>query len=140
MTTNPLLKKLLIKPGYRLLLLNAPEGYAAHLGALPDGVSLSTTADGQYDWVQLFVYSVADLHSRALPALQAVKPGGLMWFSYPKKTGSFKTDITRDHGWQPVIQAGWEGVTQIAIDSIWSALRFRPLSEIKVLTRKAYRQ
>jgi hypothetical protein len=140
MAENSLAKKLLIKPGNRLLLLNAPETVTALLGTLPDGVTLSTEADGHYDWVQLFVYSIADLHSRFSPALQAVQPGGVMWFAYPKKTGSIKTDITRDAGWEPVVKAGWEGVTQIAIDATWSALRFRPLGEIKVLTRKAYRQ
>lgn len=49
----------------------------------------------------------------------------MLWFVYPKKTGSIPTDITRDHGWEPVNQTGFAGVRQVAIDTTWSALGFR---------------
>jgi hypothetical protein len=39
------------------------------------------------------------------------------------KAGS---DITRDTGWDVVNALGWDGVSLIAIDSAWSALRFKP--------------
>jgi uncharacterized protein YbdZ (MbtH family) len=45
-----------------------------------------------------------------------------------------KTDINRDAGWDIVFQAGLRPVTQVAINHIWSALRFRPLE--KVLSRE----
>ena len=63
--------------------------------------------------------------------MQAVKAGGLLWFTYPKKTAKIKADITRDTGWESVRAAGWRPVTQIAIDETWSALRLRPESEVK---------
>ena len=134
MAETSLVKKLNIKPGYKVLILNAPQGY--QLGELPEGVETSTNASGKYDLVQLFVYNRSDIEQKAQAAMQAVKPGGLMWFTYPKKSGKIKTDISRDVGWNTVAEVGWEPVTQIAIDDTWSALRFRPLSEIKVMTRK----
>ncbi len=141
MSEKTLSQKLLIKPGNRLLLLNAPEGYAARLNDLPAGCVLETVpAEAAFDWVQAFVYHEADIHQYAALAMQSAKAGAIVWFAYPKKTGAIKTDISRDHGWQSVVSAGWEGVTQIALDDTWSALRFRPISEIKTLTRKSYRQ
>jgi hypothetical protein len=131
MTDTPLQKKLGIKPGQTLLVLHAPEGYLHLLGVLPEGATLSTNAQGTGDFVQVFVRERADVSRTAATAVQALKPGGLLWFSYPKKTSGVKTDITRDHGWDDLLSAGLRPVTQIAIDETWSALRFRPLSEVK---------
>jgi len=53
-----------------------------------------------------------------------------LWISYPKRSSKVETDITRDVGWDVVYKAGLEGVTQIAIDDTWSALRFRPADRV----------
>jgi len=137
MAETSLVKKLVIKPGYQLLIMNAPEGYTDLLGELPEGVIIDAAAEKQYDWVQLFVKSKADLNAHAPAAIAAVKPGGLLWFAYPKKSSAIKTDINRDDGWEVVLNAGWDPVTQIAIDATWSALRFKPTGDIKVMTRKS---
>ena len=131
MADTPLQKKLGIKPGQTLLVLHAPEDYQSLLGVLPEGTALRTDAQGSFDFVQVFVRERADVSRTAATAVQAVKPGGLLWFAYPKKTSGVKTDITRDHGWDDLLSAGLRPVTQIAIDDTWSALRFRSLSEVK---------
>lgn len=41
---------------------------------------------------------------------------GALWFAYPKRTGSIKTDITRDVGWGALYDLHYCPVTQIAID------------------------
>ncbi|HYO89253.1 MAG TPA: hypothetical protein VER79_11430 [Candidatus Limnocylindrales bacterium] len=69
--------------------------------------------------------------STACPAILAVKPGGVFWACYPKLTGEIKTDITRDKGWDALTGAGWRGVAQVSVDGTWSALRFRPETDIK---------
>ena len=61
MTENPLIKKLQLKPGLRALFLNAPEGYVASLGPLPDGVALVDGPPGTLDFVQLFVRDSVEL-------------------------------------------------------------------------------
>ena len=40
-------------------------------------------------------------------------------------------DITRDRGWDSFAKEGWRPVSLIAIDDTWSALRFRPLAEVR---------
>jgi hypothetical protein len=131
MAESQLIKKLGIKPGQKMLILNAPEAYMHLLGTLPEGAEVKTRAEGTFDFVQAFMYNKADVESYAMAAMQALKPGGLLWFTYPKKTSSIKTDITRDNGWEEVMNAGIRPVTQIAIDETWSALRFRPTDEVK---------
>ncbi len=136
MAETSLVKRLGIKPGHKLLILNAPEGYVDQLDVLPEGATLMTTSehltDAAFDFVHLFVRSKAEVDAQALAVMSACKPGGLVWFSYPKLSGKIKVDITRNVGWETVSKAEWRPVTAISIDDTWSALRFRPLSEVKV--------
>ena len=131
MSGTPLLKKLGIKPKQRIIILNAPNEYREQLGELPTDVELSTTLNGAFDMVHIFVKNKAEIDQYAPSAIQAVKPGGLLWFSYPKKSAKIPTDISRDVGWDAISNAGWRPVTLISIDDVWSAFRFRPLSEVK---------
>lgn len=131
MPDTPLIKKLGIKPKQRIIILNAPEGYRELLGSLPADVELATTLNGTFDLVHVFVKDKAEVDQYAPMAIEAVKPGGLLWFSYPKKSSKIPTDISRDVGWDVVLNAGWRPVTLISIDEVWSAFRFRPLSEVK---------
>ena len=125
MANSSLASKLGIKPGLRLVLINPPAGYIDQLGALPEGVELSLDPGGQYDFVHLFVQNRADLAQQLPGALQGLKVGGLFWVAYPKRSARLETDLSRDHGWEPLEKAGWRGVSLISIDDTWSAMRFR---------------
>jgi len=79
MPDTPLAKRLVIKPHYRILLMNAPEGYRAQLSELSEGVTVVTEGDGSFDMVQAFAEQRAELEKIAPRAIQAVKPDGLLW-------------------------------------------------------------
>lgn len=127
-------KKLQIKANNTVRVINAPDGF--ELGDLPEGAKVVDKGNGPFDCVQLFVYTKADVDTHAAKAIKAVKPGGLLWIAYPKKSGAIKTDINRDSGWEAVHGAGWESVRLISLDDTWSSMRFRPLAEISRITRK----
>jgi hypothetical protein len=131
MTENELAKKLLIKSGQRIAVLNPPSGFGDKLKPLPAQVNLFNTLQGSFDTILLFVNSKAELERLAPKALKALRSEGIFWISYPKVSSNANTDITRDKGWKSLNKAGWEGVSLVAIDDIWSALRFKPSSEIK---------
>ncbi len=60
----------------------------------------------------------------------------LLWFAHPKKSSpKYNVSVSRDFGWDAVGQYQYEGVRQISIDENWSAIRFKHISQIKVLTR-----
>ena len=132
MADTPLIKKLGIKPKYHVLILNTPGGYREQLGTLPADVELvtSTKPAGSFDMVHLFVRNKAELGRDGLMAIQAVKPGGILWISYPKQSSKVATDLNRDVLWKVFPDKEWRPVTQISIDEVWSALRFRPQSEV----------
>jgi hypothetical protein len=126
MADSALLKKLGIKAGMKLLVLNAPDGYTKTLGT-----EVATSASGTSDFVQLFAYQRADIDRLRQTAIKAVKDGGLLWVTYPKKTSGMKSDLFREAVWEAMNGTGWRPVSQIAIDDTWSALRFRPEADVK---------
>lgn len=126
-------QKLQLKPAYNLLLLNAPaelQHLFAHKCATLTAAD-TTTQEAAFDAVQVFVTTKAELDVLAPQAIAALKPDGLLWIAYPKKSSAIKSDLTRDYGWETIAALGYEGVRLVAIDDTWSSLRFRHKQERK---------
>ena len=50
----------------------------------------------------------------------------ILWVVYPKAN---RTDVNRDSLWPILSEFGMRPNSQVAVDDVWSALRFRPLKE-----------
>lgn len=125
MADKTIAEKLLVKPGYQVLLLNPPPGYREALGALPNGVTATEEPAGPADLVQLFVRSRSELEQQLPKARLLVTPKGLLWVTYPKGTSKAKADINRDSINSYANTIGLQGVAMIAVDDTWSALRLK---------------
>jgi hypothetical protein len=117
---TPLPKKLGIKPGHRVLLLGAPEGFALDL---PDDVRVVGRASGKADVILSFHTERAGLERR-LPALRAcMEPAAGLWIAWPKKASKVPTDlnenVVRDFALANVLVDN----KVAAIDEVWSGLR-----------------
>jgi hypothetical protein len=131
--------KMGMKPGQRVLAINAPRAYPALLGGLPAGAKLVKDTTGSAvvaDLVHLFVKDRAELGREAARALAGVGEGNLLWISYPKKTSGVATDISRDVGWEPIRAAGWEPVSIVSIDDTWAALRWKRAGTIPARAKR----
>jgi len=131
MSEKGIAAKLLVKPGYRVLLINAPASYAAKLTDLPVDVALGESKappDGKEpaDLVQIFVCSKKELETSLEKTKGLLKPSALLWVTYPKGTSKAKADINRDSINAYANTVGLQGVAMIAIDETWSALRLKP--------------
>ncbi|MCX9010649.1 MAG: hypothetical protein OIN66_05935 [Candidatus Methanoperedens sp.] len=126
MNINDILKKLKYKDGYRALLLNAPSEYGE--AARDFGFDLQA-GTSKYDFAHLFVNNRAEVDKYGKQVVDCLKFDGFLWISYPK--GGANTDINRDQGWETITSMGLRPVSQISIDSKWSALRFRPVERVK---------
>jgi hypothetical protein len=120
LSTKPVVQKLLLKPGSRALVLNAPAGY---LDQFPKDVQVEQQlGDGPYDFIQLFATRKDDLIALAPTLRAAARPTGLVWIAYPKGK-ALPTDLNRDIVRITLEPLGLEVVSQVAIDETWSALR-----------------
>ena len=105
-----------------------------------DTVKTSPNCKRQYEFALFFVKSKEDVKRAAPKAADKVQGDGILWFAYPKKSSKIlKTDLSRDDGWQPLGEWGFEPVRQVAIDDDWSALRFRRVKYIKSMQRDSKR-
>ncbi len=128
---NSTAKKLGLKAGMRALVLAAPPSYLKSLAPIPDGVTVSEKVAGRYEFVQFFATRKAQIEKSANQLLQAAEPGALVWITYPKKTSGVDSDLSREAVWQAMERTDWRPVSQIAVDEVWSALRFRPIKDFK---------
>ena len=119
--------KLQIKPGQRLAVLNAPEGRLALLADELPGIAVTAGVTGQVDSVLLFVHSLAETARLLGSAIEAVPPGRPLWIAYRKGTSGVQTDVNRDRLWKAIEPSGWRPVRQVALDDVWSAMRFQPV-------------
>lgn len=124
-------KKLLIRTGQRLLLVNAPANYSELLEPLPFDVKISTAAEGSFDLVQLFVMNSLELQ-RDLQWLQAhLRPETILWITYPKKSSGITSDLEMMQSWDETTKYGLSGVAAVSINETWTSLRFRPTTQVK---------
>lgn len=126
MTVTPLAKKLRLDDARRVLVWNAPEGYLSLLGELPDEIELLEEPAGSFDFAHLFAADRAELEEYVDRLLDAVEYDAILWVSYPKGGSGIKTDLNRDRLWAVMLDRGVRPVTQVSIDDVWSAMRFRP--------------
>jgi len=113
--------KLQLKPNQRVAILGAPEGVEIDL---PTGALRTPSSDGA-DAIIVFVRTADELAARGAPAIAAARADRLTWVAYPK-AGQLGTDLNRDVLARLVSRHDVRPVRQVAIDDVWSALRFRP--------------
>jgi hypothetical protein len=128
--TKQLARKLGLNPGMRALIIAPPSGYLKLLTPLPDSLTVSSKPDGVYPFVQVFAMRLSEISGFAKKLPKYAAPNALAWISYPKKTSKLKGNLSRDVIRKAMSGLGWRAVSIVAIDEVWSALRFRPTGQI----------
>jgi hypothetical protein len=131
MTVSPLAKKLRFRPGMRALIVAAPPGYLKRIAPLPDGVTVSNAGTGTHPFVQFFATRASEIRKSAPSLLKHAVLGALVWIAYPKKTSGVDSDLSREAVRDAMRGTGWRPVAIVSIDEVWSALRFRPVHDVK---------
>jgi hypothetical protein len=113
---TPLWKKLGIRPGARLAIVDPPDGFS--IPDLPD-----VADDDPYDVVLAFARDAATVE-RHLDALRPrLDPAGGLWIAWPKKASGVPTDVTEDGVRERGLAAGLVDNKVCAVDETWSGLR-----------------
>jgi hypothetical protein len=112
--------KLQIKPGHRIATLAGSDD----VPSVAAGAETAGKPDAA-DVIVAFVRARAELDTVAAPAIEAARRDKLVWIAYPK-AGKLGTDLNRDILRESLADRGVQPVRQVAIDEVWSALRFRP--------------
>lgn len=128
---TPLVRKLGIAAGARAAWLDAPDGFPALLGELPDGVRVKDSLRGGVDVAVCFVTARAVL-ARRIPVLRrAIAPAGMAWIAWPKRASGVPTDVTEDVVRELALPTGLVDVKVCAIDETWSGLKLVVRKELR---------
>jgi hypothetical protein len=124
-------RKLGLKPGWRVALIDGPPGVEELLGELPAGVRLARRLGGSLDAVWLFAVERRALERRLPAVLAALPADGTLWISWPKRASGVATDIAEQTLRDVVLPTGWVDVKVAAVDATWSGLRFALRRELR---------
>lgn len=121
---TPLPKKLGIKPGFHVCLIEAPSDVRAELKAALGGCAEVSAETSQLDFAMLFTKSKAGLTKDVKRISKQLASAGMLWVSWPKKSSGVATDLDENKVREIGLAAGLVDVKVCAVTEIWSGLKF----------------
>ncbi len=123
-STTPLAKKLGIKEGHIVLLVNEPSHYILLFEDMPEVNYVENPPRESIDFIHLFCTRKVDFEKQSLQLKPALKMTGMLWVSWPKGSSKIETDLNRDYIREYLLENGLVDVKVCAVDQDWSGLKF----------------
>ncbi|WGQ10188.1 YdeI/OmpD-associated family protein [Pedobacter gandavensis] len=127
---NLLLKKLHVKSGYKVLIVNAPEDLVELIGDF-DAIQLSFNPEHAFDALLLFVLNGYELEEQLNELHKKLQQDTLLWVAYPKKSSGIPTDLNMMGPWDELKAYQLTPCASVSISEIWTGLRLKPISLVK---------
>lgn len=122
---TPLAKKLGIKSGYKILVINQPSYYFDLFEDLPNDIHKQNGGKiEELDFIHLFVKSKEEFGDRYYHVKPLLKKDGQLWVSWPKVKSQMETDLKQDYIREFILNNGLVDVKVCSLDDDWSALKF----------------
>jgi hypothetical protein len=120
---TPLAKKLGIKEGFIIRLINQPAHYFNLFTDLPAAIKIDPGKKSKKNFIHYFTTAAAEMQQQ-LPLLRnEIVANGMIWVSWPKKAAKMKTDITEDAIRNYALSIGLVDIKVCAVDETWSGLK-----------------
>ena len=119
---TPLVKKIGIKPGHRLAILNPPPGFERELAPLPEGVVNADKAP--LDVAILFAANQAALENNLSKLTGKLAQTGMLWVAWPKMSSGVPTDLREGVVQKIGLATGLVDIKVCAVNEVWSGLKF----------------
>lgn len=121
---TPLAKKLGIKEGFKISVLNKPKGYLDLFMDLPKNLEWIMDSKIKKDFVHYFTDSTAKLTEDIAQLRNEIEQNGIIWVSWPKKSSKMNTDLNGNIVREIGLQNGLVDIKVCAVDETWSGLKF----------------
>jgi hypothetical protein len=121
---TPLPKKLGMKDGFHVSLIDAPPDVIAELKQSLDKCELASDSKQAVDFAMVFTKSSAALTKEFKRISRQLTPAGMLWISWPKKTSGVPTDLNENLIRAIGLAAGLVDVKVCAVTDVWSGLKF----------------
>lgn len=122
---NTIAQKLRIRENMQLLAVHAPAGFTDQLAPLPTGVEV-VEKPGKYQQIHWFIKTKADMEREMNKIISLLKEEVICWIYYPKVSSGIQTDLTRDKGWEKLLEHDeLKWISLISFDDTWSTFGMR---------------
>jgi hypothetical protein len=125
---TPLLQKLGIKDGQRVVVCNPPAGLPEELKEFAGARHTE-----KLDVALLFAGSEAVLKAEFGKLMHAIDPSGAIWVAWPKKASGVRSDLTDSVIRDYALTLPFVDVKVCAIDETWSGLKLVVRKELRTL-------
>ena len=124
-SVTPLGRKLGIKPGDKILLVNQPDNYHQLFLDFPtDTEEITESKPKIADFMHIFCTTTKEIEAVAKKYKPLLKKSGMLWISWPKGSSAIPTELKRDFIREYLLANGLVDVKVAAIDENWSGLKF----------------
>ena len=120
---TPLQKKLGLKDGFVIRLINPPDYYYNLFTEIPEDLKEDNHLEVEKDFIHFFTKDSLELEKELLTLKEEIKPNGMIWVSWPKKASKVPTDVTEDTIRNLALSMGLVDVKVCAVDKVWSGLK-----------------
>jgi hypothetical protein len=128
---TPLAKKLGVKGGCEIVLIDAPAHLRSLLEPLPPDVRFADRILESTDLVHIFATQRAELDLLLRSVRVRIRPNAAVWVSWPKKSAKVATDITEDVVREVALPLGFVDIKVCAVDDVWSGLKLVVRKELR---------
>ncbi|MEO7310302.1 MAG: YdeI/OmpD-associated family protein [Chitinophagaceae bacterium] len=133
MSQQSILEKLNLKEERNLLIQGLPSSIEKQFAKLSFAKNVTPLLKTRkIDWALIFAVNENQLNTILKDVMPALHPQGRLWIAYPKTTSKIASDLNRDCSWYLLTSNGFEGVEQVALDHVWSALWFKKGDNVKM--------
>ncbi len=134
--SQSLLEKLQLKDEKSLLIQGLPSSIEKQFAKLAFAKNVTPLLKiKKIDFALVFAVNEGQLRSIINEVLPALHRDGKLWVAHPKTTSKIATTLNRDCSWGCLTQSGYESVKQVALDHVWTAMRFKKSEHIPLLAR-----
>ena len=131
MSNQNLLEKLLLKDEKNLLIQGLPSSIEKQFAKLSYAKNVTPLLKTKkIDFALVFAVNQNQLNAVLKDVFSALHDESKLWVAYPKQTSKIVSDLNRDCSWDFLTQNEYEGVTLVALDHVWSAMRFKKTANI----------
>jgi hypothetical protein len=120
---TPLARKLGLKEGYIISVINSPDYYFQLFTDLPDKLEIVDNAGLKKNGIHYFVKEQKQLLKDIRQLKAQMKQDGMIWISWPKKASKLASDVTEDVIREIALENGLVDIKVCAVDEVWSALK-----------------
>lgn len=132
MSQQSILEKLNLKEERNLLIQGLPSSIEKQFAKLSFAKNVTPLLrTRKIDWALIFAVNENQLNTILKDVMPALHQQGKLWIAYPKTTSKIASDLNRDCSWYLLTSNGFEGVEQVALDHVWSALWFKKGDNVK---------